>query len=590
MFVPLASLFLGAALLYVSYGIFFGNRPFSNVPALAYLKGEIKFLSAGCLLAIALGMGILGYFGVISASPLRSLRFVLGAVGLFLIAIAYAEKIWHKRLIELESSLKVLALLLVSALFLKSVISVDQNGDTWMYHLPFAARFWGLVEEQNYLFEYEREYIYQGFPLLANIVQGFFWKIAGVGNPQAVNLASFLSLLAYIAFLKKYLAIPLYLSALSLLAVPLIHIAATAGYVDLFGNVWFSMAVILTYLFYVRKESLNARNFLLFALAAAGAANTKFLLVPPLLAVLALAGGRILVWVWQTYKVKWRALAAALALMAMSGPVIFATEVKNAAVFGNPFYPLKVEIAGITLNHAIVPSANYMAPELQAMFPAQRWLYSLLEIGAFSDKRPWPWTIAMDFVPLEDKTFGMGGYLGIYVVLNAALFAFLSWQTFKDRETKGAIATVLLLTLITPFLPFSYQLRYYFYWIVVLISLNLFLLARYRPSAPSFRWISTKTYGSIAVALIVYFCTVTRWDYTQPRYNPLSKFIDSAVKPEILQQIGEGESACLVGLTPHTFLYNAKFHPPRNYAVKSEYFDTTYCGSRKIIEYKPQSP
>jgi hypothetical protein len=587
MFIPLISLFVGACLVYLTYSIFRGYSPFRKIPALACLKGEIKFLSAGYLIAIALGIGVLGYFGLIEGGPLRSLRFILGVTGFALIGITYAEKYWHRSLVNLESSLKLFALILVSALFLKSLIFVDQSGDTWMYHLPFAARFWGLITEEHYLFEYEREHIYQGFPLLANMVQGFFWKLFGLYNPQGVNLASFLSLVVYLVFLKTHLKIPFYLSALALLAVPLLHIAATAGYVDLFGNVWFSIAIILTYLFYVRRESLNPRNFLLLVLSAAGAANTKFLLVPPLILVLGLASLRILVWVWQTFKARWQALVVAIAAMAVSSLMIFATEVKNTIVFGNPFYPLRVAIAGITLNHTIVPSADYIAPELKTMFPLQRWVFSLLEIGAFNRQRPWPWTIAMDFVPLEDKTFGMGGYLGIYVVLNVALFIFLSWQMIKQKETKGAIITVLLMTIITPFLSFSYQLRYYFYWIMVLISLNLFLLLSYQLKPSSIRWISTKVYGLIALALIVYFCAVTRWDYTKPRYNSLNKFIDHAVKPEIIQQIKDGDEVCLVGFSPHTFLYNSKFHPNQNYTVKSEYFDTTYCGSRKIIQYKP---
>lgn len=52
-----------------------------------------------------------------------------------------------------------------------------------------------------------------------------------------------------------------------------------------------------------------------------------------------------------------------------------------------------------------------MADAIASMSPIQRWIFSLLEIGAFDERRPWPWTIAMDYVPLEADSFGMGDIL-----------------------------------------------------------------------------------------------------------------------------------------------------------------------------------
>ena len=104
---------------------------------------------------------------------------------------------------------------------LKTIVAVDwPNGDTWMYQLPFAARFWGLVSPQEYLFEVEREPFYNTSTMLPNILQGFFWVLFGLNRPQGANLVSFLSLIGYFIFLKHYLKIPYYLSVLAILAVP----------------------------------------------------------------------------------------------------------------------------------------------------------------------------------------------------------------------------------------------------------------------------------------------------------------------------------------------------------------------------------
>ena len=40
----------------------------------------------------------------------------------------------------LEIVLTVIATLVIISIFLKAIIDIDTNYDTWWYHLPFAAR------------------------------------------------------------------------------------------------------------------------------------------------------------------------------------------------------------------------------------------------------------------------------------------------------------------------------------------------------------------------------------------------------------------------------------------------------------------
>lgn len=86
--------------------------------------------------------------------------------------------LFFKRIITINNSqaLQVFAGIIVSFLALKSIVAVDwPNGDSWMYQLPFAARFWGMVSPQEYVFEVEREPFYNASTMLPNILQGFFF-------------------------------------------------------------------------------------------------------------------------------------------------------------------------------------------------------------------------------------------------------------------------------------------------------------------------------------------------------------------------------------------------------------------------------
>lgn len=472
-----------------------------------------------------------------------------------------------------------------------------------------------MVTPDEYLLEYERELIYQGFPKFANFLQGFFWWIAGIERPQAANLVSLFSLIGYCFFLRSYLKISLALSILGLLAVPLIHIAATACYVDLFCNVFVAILILMTYLLYVRDDFLNWRNFILFSLAGAAAANTKYLMVPPIAIIMVFAVGRVVFLYarrdWQNPK----KISVFVSGLIVSNLLIFATEFKNIIIYQNPFYPLKLEIFNVVLNYAIEPS-EYMSLYLKSLFPAQRWLYSLLEIGAFDDRRPWRWTIAMDFIPLSEDSFGMGGYMAVYVVFNVILFFYLCRQ--GSRKAKIAFGLFLVMSLITAFLPYSYQLRYYMYWIMVLIALNLYLaskpnglrnLREHKISAIRYgsrlthptigtlfnpiksSMITPHNIGIVSTCAVIIFCVLTKWNFTLPNHHSLPVYIEYSLDTEVFSEIEDGEEVCLVGFAPRTFLYNSKFNPTRHYSVKAEAalspdYVEEKCGSRRVISHQ----
>ena len=197
----------------------------------------------------------------------------------------------------IETGLKLIALILIVSIFLKSIIDVDKQWDTWVYHLPFAARIWGIVPAEMYTLETHEEYRFDGFPVLAEFLQGFCWFI--FRHVQAANLVSFLSLVLFIYFLKVYCKVPLYLSAIALLAIPLVLTHATTCYVDLPGNIGIAILIVMSYLLYKQDNLPTTRDLLVIFLAATSAANIKPQLQPLAFLILCFIVIRI---IWLQFK------------------------------------------------------------------------------------------------------------------------------------------------------------------------------------------------------------------------------------------------------------------------------------------------
>lgn len=599
MLIPLVSAFIAIIIIIMSWLIYLGKFTLLTDDLSLIFKENKQVLLGLNLIAFGLLLGLVGY-GLSLGGNFRYLRLIFLVIGFICVKNSLDKNLdklpelpsFIKAIIKIDSlqSLQLFAGILISFLLIKSVVAVDWiNGDTWMYQLPFAARFWGLISPEQYTFEAEREPFYNTSTMLPNILQGFFWYLFGVKRPQGANLVSLFSLIGYFIVVKHYLKIPYYLSVIAILAVPLIHIAATSCYVDLLTNVGFAIALILTYLLYLKEDFINYKNVSIFILGGFIAANSKYLLVPPLALVMFFVFIRILWLIWYRFNPlnKLKNILTLIFTIGGASIIIFLTSFKNLILYQNPFYPIKISIFGYDFNHTVVPSETYMSANIEAMLPLQRWLFSLLEITAFDERRPWKWTIAMDYVPLDADSFGMGGYFAIYVVFNVILFAFLCKK--NNPETRIALALVIIMTLVTPFLPFSYQLRYYMYWIMVLITLNLYLLLQHYQLIKN-SWLKPQNYSYIAITIMMIFVTLTRWDYTYPKPMSLDKFMNSynRVDEKVMANVEAKKDVCLVGFTPLTFLYNSQFHEGKNYSVKAEF---SYgeeevkekCGDRIII-------
>jgi hypothetical protein len=489
--------------------------------------------------------------------------------------------------LNIELVLQLIALVVTISIFFKATIDVDSHYDAMWYHLPFAARIWGIVPKELFLGDDKWfEPRFEGFALLAHFFQGFLWRITG--RIQSTNLVSFFSLLIYAVFLKSYFKVPLYLSAIALLAIPLVLTHATSSLVDLPGNVGASVLVMMTYRLYKTYQLPTKRELLVLFLGAAAAANIKPQLQIFVLFVGFLAGIRLL---WLSHK-RSKNLFKILPIALLASSLIFATPIKNIAFYGNPFYPVKVEIAGVALNHKLAPEAYQSGSRLQ------RWGRSILEIDTAR------WSVDQwNRNPDRNRT---GGFFGAYVIFHLLLAIVLSIyevihnkQLPPEQKTKAArvaLITIFLISIVPANFPQSHELRYFMFWAICLVSLNLSLVCGLRDILGTRRWLQPKYLGIICSMFLAIVLSQIGKAYAKPSGNSLQKQIAIGVKPELLSQIQPSDRVCLIAkhlefpqrerlaALKFVFFYSSPFHPELNYpySIKAT-IDPQTCGDRKII-------
>lgn len=474
----------------------------------------------------------------------------------------------------LDYLLIAIALLLLLSLGLKAVFDIDRNFDTWAYHLPFAARLWGIIPDGAYQLDSYWLPRYQGFGLLGEYLQGFFWWITG--RPESANLVAYLSLPTYFFFLKKYFNVPFYLSAIGLLAIPLVQIHATAAYIDLPSAMAMAVLIMMTYRMYLSSAPIKTTDLLILFVAAAMAANMRLQFVPLVFAVLCFAAYPL----WKSWtETKRQAGGLAMVVLLLALTVIFATPIKNLLLHGNPVYPVIVKIAGIELNHTETPP---LEPELPGYGLARPmlWAYSVFE----TIPKPYfdAWTIGGGQKTVGDQ---FGGFFGAYVLFNILILAYLSYANWS-RQTKAAVCLMILMSIMTAFMPSSPRLRYYMFWMIVLVSLNFYLIGSLANSASLAKWLNSRNIGLVSGLFLGVVIFNTHGVYARPFFYPFHEYYQKHVDFNLLKKIQDGDNICIN--IPHEhqhwlFLYSSAFHEPLNYSIKAGN-SVEQCGAWKMLE------
>ncbi len=426
---------------------------------------------------------------------------------------------------------------------------VSMAWDVWYYHLPFAARIWGIVPARDFAYDPMNQARFDGFPLLGEALQGFFWRVTG--RPESANLVALGSVPLFAWFVRRRFDVPMHASLLALLAVPLVQIHATCCYVDLPANIAASALVLLAIFVCASSESVRARDLVAAGFLAAIAANTKALLHPVVfVALVALA-----------MRVSPSRRAKTFAIAALALPIIFFTPLKNLVAHHNPYYPVAMNLFGHTLPGPDDPYSSSPVWLEHAPRPL-RFFCSIFEIGMRPIGDAKRWTVDQ-WTPPDERGYRMGGFFGAYVAFHLALFVWRivrsEWKRERDRTLRSAAIGFAILTAIISVLPQSHELRYYMSWIIVLVALNLWLAQRSAALDP--RWTTLACAAALGVVLVA-----TKGAYAYPSGESFDDLVRAEVDPHALGAVQNGEHVC-VRHAPWNFLWAARFHAPKSYTV-----------------------
>lgn len=455
-------------------------------------------------------------------------------------------------------------IILLTAVLLKAGVDLDPSWDTWYYHIPFAGRLWGMTPPAMYEMEPYLETYYKSFPLFTEWLQGLLWWLTG--HLQASNLVCAGSLIAYVIYLQKRFAVPFGFSALALLAIPVVQIHASSSYIDLPANLAVSVFLLLTWELYQRQEPFRMKELKPFFITALIAANSKFQMFPVVMLLIIGAGVRIL-WLNRNIPVPAAKLLRRASLLLIMLLLVFSVPVKNTMQFGNPLYPLTFEKRN---GEIVFVEMGVPLVVIDRQF-THSWLMSVAEAY-----RPFgSWNMDQVLFP-AGKGDRMGGYGVPYVLVQILVFLVFCYRQPRTVAIRN-LQFFLFITVFTVWMPMSYMLRYYMYWMIVLVSMNLIWAQQM-----ALRSLRTVMVAS-GVASLLLVAVMTRGFYLIPQFvsrEELPRYVKRAspfdsVPAELdialVRVAADKGMLCIQGQQPMTYLYASIFHPPVGYRVAARH-------------------
>lgn len=456
-----------------------------------------------------------------------------------------------------------LAIILSLLICRKAWTDLDTTWDTWAYHLEFAALRAGIISPHSYQLSQWILAIYRGMPVMVEYMQGWAWRLTS--HIEAANLIGFAGLLALTGLLSRWFRIAMPDLLISFLAIPVILIGSVSAYDDLWVNAAATALLMLAFGALIQPEEFTPSRVLAAFAAFAVAVNSKLQFIVP--GSLGLAGLLGVLWLRRPKLVAlrsaWQRSALPARAMFFAGCLIltgigYANSVQNWMNFENPVYPVEVKVGPINwpgnfreVGHEPLYLSN--APQ-----PA-RWLLSVLEFNAFEGRIPL-WTNSQGDVRDTSDALRMGGFFAVYVALNLYWFAVLQ-RRLKARFGWAPSVFFGILTLVTAFLPASQELRYYSYWMLVLIGMNLVLSASLESSRA--REEARRALLATAFACLLFVLSSSGGSYVRTQdKTPEGTIQQMGIDRQLDQMhLTPGETVCIFGKKPFTFLYSPLFNP-----------------------------
>ena len=437
----------------------------------------------------------------------------------------------------LAASGTLLALLALGDLAVRAALRLELRWDTFLYHLPFAALRGGLPipYDMNDLMR-DR---YEGFPLLADLVQGALWRLTGSIN--ATGVVNYLAFVAFLVYCHFALRARFWLVALIALTAPMVVIHTTVSYVDLFGNSLLAIGMSSCLHLYLFPER-RARAVLLGGLTGLiGAAWTKFNLVPVvglgLCLCLAVSLRRPLREALSKRRVVLVVVAAA---MLAAVPYI-----KNIAVYGNPFWPIRVPVVATWFPYKLDAAAENVVqrpPPLREYTGARVFVHSLLELNhptRYADRPRWIIDQGNAWI-----AFRTGGYWVVGVVFYVVTM--MTMLVAHDRRTGTIAGLAAIATLgLVAILPQSHDLRYYMFIPLTWAAAVGMLFPQFKRRSPMLALVLL----TVMLGLFSYMVSENRVHYRISKVD----YLDAARAwgaDQWWPRFQRGETYCAVGMDP----------------------------------------
>ncbi|QSZ27767.1 hypothetical protein ACETAC_02385 [Aceticella autotrophica] len=415
---------------------------------------------------------------------------------------------------------KALALIAISLLIIRSISVADISWDSLSYHLPFAAMRVGLLSPHNFVLP---EYLiasYNGFPSAIYYLKGLLWLITG--RPEAVQLVSILSIILFALFTKKTLNVSAEWIVIGILSIPLIQIGASANMVDVPANMGMAMVALSLYKLLIKTNEITKQDFIWLLVACLIASGSK----PQSIIVGNVIFGSYVV-VFLLLRKKFRleysnlkALKSAIFWLILCGFAISYPALLNTYRYGNPIYPMALNIGSLHLQ-GVYTATNWQEPAyLNSLPQVIRWLLSVLEFHAY-DLRPIPYSIDQGNVPLSSKSFRMGGYF-LPLILMSLFVIMLSTKRMRRDYARRGLLFLFCITIFVSSLPGSNELRYYSFWAVLLVVIAIAQLEWNKNNqALGEIFLFYKAFLVISFLFIIFITGAEYFKWTGPRYSDL---------------------------------------------------------------------
>lgn len=451
---------------------------------------------------------------------------------------------WAKA--TLYAAPNLIAFVFYGLLFFRAITTVDTYWDSLAYHLPFAARLVGILDTSEFILPQQIEEYYAGFPKLAELLQGVFWRLTG--RIAGTNLVSWLSILAVNIVASVRLRLKFWLVALVLFSIPLVVIQSTTSYIDLIAGSFFSIGLI-NLLASVHNNKYTPVEFLLIGIPLALSANVKYNLA--ILAVVVLVCVTLLFLIMQKSTIFTKENRKQLVLYVVFGLIIMGVlsgfMIKNWIQFDNPVYPLNAKLGQIQFSGGEHSPYYYETKSLGRLDKFGSFIVSLSEIPLWIQNPEPLWVIDMSsFVTPEGSSlYRIGGYFGVNIIFWSFIILIAVIILRKNKRVLWYGIGFMTLFVLVGFMPSSMMLRYWLFLPIIMGILSVFLVEH--------QIIKKKTILALFIGiqlLIFAFVIYKTQDFIIPNSFTIERRVIQAYELTV-----ESDGICLSDNPPIGFLY-----------------------------------